>query len=244
MVTAYGTLVPTLPPSVCVAGAIVTAYGGAIGVMNGEPVVKGPCAEVTFTPSLVIDVTLFLIALAMLTVKCTERLPPAATVWFDQVTVPPEAVPPLSADTNVGLAGTGSVIVTVVASAFPMFLTVRVYVTLLEGPTGLPASTFERTSAGIVRDSWMLKAPRPWVPAAKRRCEASRSSCQMETIGNAVPSALHVRPPLKVANGPTSVPTYKVFANEGSRITEFTGLSGRLPLMLVQLCPPSVVLKT
>src|SRR6185436_16559063 len=161
------------------------------------------------------DFTLFLSASAMLTVKCTDVLPPAGTVRFDHVTVPLEFVPPLSADTKVVLAGTGSVIVTPVAFALPMFFTVSVYVTLLEGPTGVPASTFERTSAGTVPESWMLKAPRPCVPAARSRCDGSRSSCQIDTIGKPVPSADQWMPPSNVAKGPTSVPTYSVFAYDG-----------------------------
>ena len=39
IVTVYGTLVPTRPPSVWDAGERLTAYGGAIGVIHGEPVV-------------------------------------------------------------------------------------------------------------------------------------------------------------------------------------------------------------
>src|SRR4029079_15850605 len=100
-----------------------TAYGCAIGVMNGEPVVNGPWAEVTFTPSLTMDFTLFLMASAMLTVKCTDMLPPAAMFRPDHVTAPPEYVPPLSAEVKVVLARTGSVMVTPVAAALPMFLT-------------------------------------------------------------------------------------------------------------------------
>src|SRR6266542_3347837 len=121
--------------------------------MNGEPVVNGPCAEVTFTPSLTIDATLFLIALAMLAVKWTAVLLPAAIVRPDHVTVPAEFVPPPSAETKVVFAGTGSVMVTPVAAALPMFLTVSVYVTLLEGPTGAPASTLETTRAGPAQAS-------------------------------------------------------------------------------------------
>ena len=115
-----------MPPSVWVAGASVTAYGGAIAVMNGEPVVNGPCAEVTLTPSLTIEATLFLMAFEMLTVKWTVVLPPAATVRPDHVTVPLEFVPPPSAETKLVFAGTGSVIVTPVAAALPMFFTVSV----------------------------------------------------------------------------------------------------------------------
>src|SRR6266446_2576832 len=80
----------------------------------------------------------------MLTVKCTVALLPAAIERPDQVTVPPEFVPPLSAETKLVLAGTGSVIVTPVAAALPMFFSVSVYVTLLDGPTGFPAPTTSR----------------------------------------------------------------------------------------------------
>ena len=52
-------------------------------------------------------------------------------------------VPPSVAETNVVFAGSGSVIVTPLASSLPMFRTVSVYVRLLVGPTGTPASTFE-----------------------------------------------------------------------------------------------------
>ena len=114
-----------MPPSVWVAGLTLTAYGGAIGVMNGEPVVNGPWAEVAFIPSLTIALTLFLIASAMLTVNCTEMLPPLGTARFVQTTVPLTFAPPV-AETNVVFAGTGSVMTTPVASALPMFLSVSV----------------------------------------------------------------------------------------------------------------------
>src|SRR2546425_4138876 len=146
--TLYETLLGTLPPSVCVAGVTPTAYGGAIGVMCGEPVVNGPWADVAFSPSLTMLLTFFFRASAMLTVSCTDVLPPLVTVRFVQATVPLMFAPPLLAETNVVFAGTGSVRVTPVASALPMFRSVIVYVTLLDGPTGLPASTFERTRAG------------------------------------------------------------------------------------------------
>ena len=103
--------------------------------MNGDPVVPGPCAEVTSMPSFVIVFTLFCSAFAMLTVKCTWMTPgtpgvppePAlGTVRFDQVTTPFCAVPPWSADTKLVFAGSGSLIVTPVASALPMFLSVSV----------------------------------------------------------------------------------------------------------------------
>ena len=115
-----------LPPSVWVAGEMLTAYGGAIGVMCGEPVVYGPCADVAFIPSLTIALTFFFRASAMLTVSCTEVLPPLVTMRFVQVTVPLMFAPPLLAETNVVFAGTGSVSVTPVASALPMFLSVSV----------------------------------------------------------------------------------------------------------------------
>src|SRR6185503_3734749 len=157
--------------------------------MKGEPVVNGPWADVALIPSLMIDVTCFFSASTMLTVKCTVVLPPAATERLDHVTVPPTFVPPPSAETNVVFAGTGSVIVTPVAAALPMFLSVSVYVTSLEGPTGLPASTFESTSAGTgALGSEILNAPRPWVPAAMSRCDGSSSSCQIVTIGKPLPS--------------------------------------------------------
>ena len=49
----------------------MTACGGAIGVMNGEPVVPGPWADVTVIPSFVIVATLLFRAFAMLTEKRT-----------------------------------------------------------------------------------------------------------------------------------------------------------------------------
>ena len=59
-----------------------------------------------------------------------------------------------------------------------------------------------------------------------------------------MPSGDPFTPPSYVTYAPTSVPTYSVFGYEGSRMTEFTGRSGRLPLMLSKCLPPSVVLKT
>ena len=50
---------PTRPPSRCVAGESASAYGGAIGVTNGEPVVQKPPAAVAFMPSLTIESTFF-----------------------------------------------------------------------------------------------------------------------------------------------------------------------------------------
>ena len=130
----YGTLVPARPPSRCDAGDSESANGGAIGVTNGEPVAPKPPAAVTVKPSLTIEVTFFFRASAMLTVKCTVALPPAGTDRPVHVTVlssflpfpPSDRVPPLSAETNDVLSGTGSVTVTSVAAAFPMFLTVIV----------------------------------------------------------------------------------------------------------------------
>ena len=107
-------------------------------------------------PSFTIESTFFLSAAAMLTVKCTVTLPPAGTVSPDHVTVPALFVPPLSADTNDVFSGTGSVIVTSVAAALPMFFSVTEYWTLLVGPTGLPASTLPRTRPGTVVAASMM----------------------------------------------------------------------------------------
>jgi len=60
------------------------------------------------------------------TVRCSETLAPAAKVRPLQVTVPAEIVPPPLAETKLVLAGIGSLIVTPVAVALPMFLTVIV----------------------------------------------------------------------------------------------------------------------
>ena len=51
-------------------------------------------------------------------------------------------------------------------------------------------------------------------------------------------------PRLYVTYVPTSVPTYSVFGYDGSRMIEFTGRSGRLPLMFSHFFPPSIVAKT
>src|SRR5215210_3390740 len=113
----------------------MTEYGGAIGVECGEPVVPGPCADVTLMPSFTIVFTLFCSAAAMLTVKCNVMTPgtpgvapaPAfGTVRFFQVTTPFSNVPPLSADTKLVYAGSGSLTVTPVAFALPMFFSVIV----------------------------------------------------------------------------------------------------------------------
>ena len=75
---------------------------------------------------------------SILTRRCTVTLPPVfvmlcvsgsvvafGTVSPDQVTTPfASAVPPLSAETKLVFAGIGSVIVTPVASALPMFFSV------------------------------------------------------------------------------------------------------------------------
>ena len=103
---------------------------------HGEPVVDGPCADVAARPSLTIEATLFFSDGSMPTRRCTVTLPPVfvmlpavplvawGTVNPDQVTTPFAYVPPLSAETKLVLAGSGSVRVTPVASALPMFLSV------------------------------------------------------------------------------------------------------------------------
>ena len=115
-----------MPPFDCVAGARLTEYGGASGETNGEPVVPTPTLEVTVTPSLTIDVKPFLAGVFTVTEKCTWTFPPAGTVSPLQVAVPPKTVPPSCATALPVLAGTGSVIVTPVASTLPMFLSVSV----------------------------------------------------------------------------------------------------------------------
>ena len=125
----YGTLVPTRPPSICVAGVSDTAYGSAIGVMNGEPVVNGPSADMALTPSLTIDVTFFFRASAMLTPGsgAASMLPPAAKRRHrprHDAAVDEAAVS--GRHWNVVFAGTGSVIVDAVAAALPMFFSVSV----------------------------------------------------------------------------------------------------------------------
>jgi hypothetical protein len=72
-------------------------------VIAGEPLVDGPSADAAVTPSLTIEVTPFLSASAILTVKWTVILPPVpgtpfGTVSPDHVTTPLANVPPLSAD--------------------------------------------------------------------------------------------------------------------------------------------------
>src|SRR3954447_5801096 len=188
-----------VPPLVCVAGASFTAYGGDSGVTNGEPVVPTPWSDVTTTPSLTIDLTFLSSADATLTVKWTETLPCAGTVSPLHWTLPLATVPPSCAAGDVVFAGTGSEIVTPVPAALPMFFSVSVYVMVLEGPTGVPASTFDRSNAGMERASSSFQAERPWVPAAIVRtpaCDGSRSICQMDTVGKPVPSWLQVWPPL------------------------------------------------
>ena len=80
-----------------------------------------------------IETTFFFRASAMLTLKCTVVLPPAGPTdrstsrCLSFLPLPPsDRIPPLSAETNDVLSGTGSVIVTSVAAALPMFLTVIV----------------------------------------------------------------------------------------------------------------------
>ena len=169
-------------------------------------------------------------------------LPPAGTDLPDHVTLPPPPEPPSWAETKLVLAGIGSVMVTPVASALPMLRSVIVYLRLLPGPTGTPASAFEMTSAGDLIDASMRYAPLPCVPPARIPFDGSRSSWSTATVGKLVPSAAHDAPPLLVTKGPTSVAAYSVFGKDGSRIRELTGLSGRLPLMSVQDWPASVVL--
>ena len=54
---------------------MATENGGAIGVIVGDPVVPGPCADVTVMPSLVMVFTLFCSAFAMPTVKWSWMTP-------------------------------------------------------------------------------------------------------------------------------------------------------------------------
>jgi len=98
-------------------------------VITCEPVVDGPWADVAASPSSTIESTFFFSASAMLTRRWTVMLPPTpgvpvGTVSPDQVATPLTFVPPLSADTKLVFAGSGSVIVTPVAAALPMFLSV------------------------------------------------------------------------------------------------------------------------
>jgi hypothetical protein len=110
-----------LPPSVSVVGETLSANGGASWVTVGEPVVNGPSADVAFSRSLVIEVTCFLSASAMLSFSVTSALALGAMLSPDHVTRPWANVPPLSADRKLVLSGSGSVIVTPVASALPTF---------------------------------------------------------------------------------------------------------------------------
>ena len=91
--------------------------------------------------------------------------------------------------------GTGSLSVTFVAGALPRFRSVSVYVRLLPDPIGVPVSAPESSRAGAGVGSCIVNAPRPCVPAASVRCDGSRSTCQIETIGKAVPSAAQWAPP-------------------------------------------------
>src|SRR5262245_21524789 len=54
------------------------------------------------------------------TVTCADPDAPAARVPSDQVTIPPESVPPPVAATNVVFEGTGSVTITPVAVTLPV----------------------------------------------------------------------------------------------------------------------------
>ena len=98
-----------------------------MGVVVGLPVVPGPSAEVTTMPSLTIDVTfVFSASLDAHGEVHRRRCPPDGMARPVHLTLPLLYVPPLSADMKVVLSGIGSVMVTPVASALPMFLRVRV----------------------------------------------------------------------------------------------------------------------
>jgi hypothetical protein len=103
---------------------------------------------------------------ATCTVKVTSIEPWAGTLSPFQVTAPPSFTPPWPADTNVVLAGTGSVIRTPVASPLPMLRSVIVYWRSLDGPIGTSALTLESTSAGTSLASSIVNALRRWVTAA------------------------------------------------------------------------------
>ena len=106
--------------------------------MNGEPVVPGPCADVTVMPSFVIVLTLLLQGVRDVHGEVHLNLARSAgdaglrngqarpddRGFFPFLSV--TSLPPLSADMKLVLAGIGSVIVTPVASALPMFLSVSV----------------------------------------------------------------------------------------------------------------------
>src|SRR2546428_7927100 len=68
-----------------------------------------------------------------------------------QVTVPPDSLPPPSADTNEIPAGTGSVNVTPVAPDGPLIVTTIVYTTSFPAETGSGESVFvtERSATGV-----------------------------------------------------------------------------------------------
>ena len=77
------------------------------------------------------------------------------------VTVPPDAVPPLSAETNVVPFGTGSLTTTPVAFDGPEFWTAIAYVRSVPAPAGSDASDFDTlrsaatfTAVGSVSESF------------------------------------------------------------------------------------------
>ena len=105
-------------------------------MMNSEPLVPGPWANVTTIPSFTIVLTLFLSAFAMFAVKCTDLVRSTGDAGLGTVRLDrrragscrwsSRARPPLSADVKVVYPGPDSVMVTPVAFALPMFFTVSV----------------------------------------------------------------------------------------------------------------------
>lgn len=84
------------------------------------------------------------------------------------------------------------------------------------------------------------QTPRPCVPANSRRFDSCNPSASTATFGSPVTKVDHVVPPSLVFITPTSVPIYRVLAMSGSKTMAFTGMLGRLPLMLVHVVPEFV----
>src|SRR5215813_11675487 len=83
---------------------------------------------------------------------------------------------------------------------------------------------------------------RPWVAARNVRDELCRVRPRATARGKPAPSTDHFTP--LVRKTPISVATYKVLGKTGSITIAFTGMFGRLLLMLLQVTPLSVVRKT
>src|ERR1700722_16478427 len=88
----------------------------------------------------------------------------------------------------------------------------------------------------------MNQPPRPWVAAYMMRAFGTMVRCGVSTIGIPSPAMSHTVWPNANRNTAKSELTYRSpapFPGPGSNTTEVSGISGRLPVISVQVAAPA-----